>query len=291
MKTASDFYLAFLPLLNAGRVELLDSPRLVNQLAALERRRGRGGRDTIDHAPGGHDDAACAAAGALTLAAIDGAPSLIRREHLDAGDEDLTPRWIAAVTAVMVVDPSGRVGLAYFASPQPGLHDAAPAWLLDFEMVHFGPGLFGTIAQRIDEFAEEIRARKPAPQPVHCFLFLPEHYQPIAIEPMERVFRPRILADPRKKVHCDALEDVLDRWALADGVKLHAMASAYTVDRVKVTARAKERMATLPLGIFAGLGDPHDPVTSAFLIGVILHFGGERSSADPGWPGAQLVHA
>jgi hypothetical protein len=40
-------------------------PRLVMQLCGLERRTARGGRDSIDHGPGGHDDVANACAGAL----------------------------------------------------------------------------------------------------------------------------------------------------------------------------------------------------------------------------------
>ncbi len=67
-KVKSDIYLTFLPLLNSGRVDLLDNPRLVGQLCSLERRTARGGRDTVDHAPGAHDDVANAAAGALVLA-------------------------------------------------------------------------------------------------------------------------------------------------------------------------------------------------------------------------------
>jgi hypothetical protein len=65
----SDIYRDVLPLLNAGRVELLDLPRLASQLCGLERRTARGGRDSIDHAPGGHDDLANAACGALRLCA------------------------------------------------------------------------------------------------------------------------------------------------------------------------------------------------------------------------------
>ncbi len=68
-RTKSQIYTEALPLLNASRVELLDHPRLVAQLCGLERRTARGGRDSIDHAPGGHDDVANAAAGALVLAA------------------------------------------------------------------------------------------------------------------------------------------------------------------------------------------------------------------------------
>jgi hypothetical protein len=54
-----------LPLLNSGKVELLDHPRLVSQLCGLERRTARGGRDSIDHPPGQHDDIANAVAGAV----------------------------------------------------------------------------------------------------------------------------------------------------------------------------------------------------------------------------------
>ena len=67
-RAKSDLYRELLPLLNSGRVELLDLPRLLAQLGSLERRTARGGRDTIDHGPGGRDDVANAAAGALVLA-------------------------------------------------------------------------------------------------------------------------------------------------------------------------------------------------------------------------------
>src|SRR5262245_19821130 len=49
----------------AVSVDLLEHDRLVTQLTSLERRTSRGGRDSIDHAPGGHDDIANAVAGAL----------------------------------------------------------------------------------------------------------------------------------------------------------------------------------------------------------------------------------
>jgi hypothetical protein len=65
----SSLYLALLPRVNAGRVVLLDVPDLLRELRGLERRRGLAGRDRIDHGPGGHDDLANAAAGALVLTA------------------------------------------------------------------------------------------------------------------------------------------------------------------------------------------------------------------------------
>jgi hypothetical protein len=64
-KPKSDLYRDCLALLNSRRVSLLDNPRLVNQLVGLERRTARGGRDSIDHAPGAHDDVANAVCGAL----------------------------------------------------------------------------------------------------------------------------------------------------------------------------------------------------------------------------------
>jgi hypothetical protein len=66
-KPKSALYGDFLPLINSGRVELLDHPKLVAQLCSLERKTARGGRDSIDHPPGGaHDDVANAVAGILT---------------------------------------------------------------------------------------------------------------------------------------------------------------------------------------------------------------------------------
>lgn len=81
----SDLYLALLPLINSKRVELLDlgTPqqgarhgKLVTQLSGLERRTGRGGRDSVDHAPNEHDDVANAVAGVLTAGAEKAGPSI-----------------------------------------------------------------------------------------------------------------------------------------------------------------------------------------------------------------------
>ena len=62
-KPKSDLYTDLLPHINSCRIQLLDHPRLIAQLTALERRSARGGRDIIDHPPNGHDDIANAVAG------------------------------------------------------------------------------------------------------------------------------------------------------------------------------------------------------------------------------------
>jgi hypothetical protein len=68
-KPKSDLYRDLLPLLNAGRIVLPKSDRLVNQICGLERRTARSGRDSIDHGPNGHDDLVNAVAGAADLVA------------------------------------------------------------------------------------------------------------------------------------------------------------------------------------------------------------------------------
>ena len=63
----SDLYQSLLPLINSLRIDLLDNPKLINQLIGLERRKARGGRDSIDHGPGGHDDVCNAVAGLASI--------------------------------------------------------------------------------------------------------------------------------------------------------------------------------------------------------------------------------
>jgi hypothetical protein len=62
-KPKSVLYNDLVPLINSRRIDLLDHAKLINQLCGLERRTARGGRDSIDHPPGAHDDVANAVAG------------------------------------------------------------------------------------------------------------------------------------------------------------------------------------------------------------------------------------
>ena len=69
-KPKSDLYKDTLPVLNSGRAEIPPDDKLITQLASLERRTARGGRESIDHPPGGHDDRANAVAGLIANTAI-----------------------------------------------------------------------------------------------------------------------------------------------------------------------------------------------------------------------------
>ena len=78
-KTKSEYYQAFLPIINSKNIELLDHPKLINQLVSLERRTGRSGKDSIDHSPGSHDDVINSVAGvAVELTGSSGVPALVR---------------------------------------------------------------------------------------------------------------------------------------------------------------------------------------------------------------------
>ncbi|HEY1375538.1 MAG TPA: hypothetical protein VGF55_02030 [Gemmataceae bacterium] len=68
-KPKSDLYRELLPRLSSAEVQLLDDKSLIDQIAGLERRTRSGGRDVIDHPPGGHDDLANAVAGVADAAA------------------------------------------------------------------------------------------------------------------------------------------------------------------------------------------------------------------------------
>jgi hypothetical protein len=80
----SQIYLETVGLFSAGRVRLLDNPRLVHQLISLERRAARSsGHDTIDHPPSGHDDLANATCGCLVALAGRPASMILPRDVLD----------------------------------------------------------------------------------------------------------------------------------------------------------------------------------------------------------------
>lgn len=70
---------------------MLDHPKLINQLCGLERRTARGGKDSIDHAPGAHDDVANSVAG---LAAI----------NTKFGAHDSSFSWVSGDSTDDVVD-------------------------------------------------------------------------------------------------------------------------------------------------------------------------------------------
>lgn len=66
-KVRSELYIDSLPAITSERVELPPDDRMAHQWTMLERRTSRAGRDSVDHAPGAHDDRANAVAGLIAL--------------------------------------------------------------------------------------------------------------------------------------------------------------------------------------------------------------------------------
>jgi hypothetical protein len=155
----SDLYRDLLPLLNARRVELLDSTRLMRELTSLERKTARSGRDSIDHIPGGHDDVANAVAGCLVQLDLDRRPALTSSAVVNPARLVPVPlptvaQWVASVTSV---DKAGVAASVYLGQPFVA-NGEPPLLLLDFSRAPMGGTLFGDVATRLSQLADLTRA-------------------------------------------------------------------------------------------------------------------------------------
>ena len=155
-RNKSQIYGEFLPALNGQRVRLLDLPRLTGQLVSLERRTARGGRDSIDHAPGAHDDVANAVCGVLVNIIADRRPALVKQSDMMKGGAALPlPIKSSPVAAMVAVDKNGTAAVAYglfgFPGQGPGL------FVADFDVGPAGAGLFASIATRLGELRVQCR--------------------------------------------------------------------------------------------------------------------------------------
>jgi len=117
-RVKSDLYRDMLPLLNSQRVQLLDNKRLITQLAGLERRTARGGKDSIDHGPGRHDDVANAAAGALVLASHYVRPMSFHEPFVASQPRNLNGPFVSV--ADLAGGSSAKPGGASFGSVEAG---------------------------------------------------------------------------------------------------------------------------------------------------------------------------
>lgn len=158
-KPKSDLYHDLLPLVNARRVELLDYQRLSSQLCALERRVSRAGRDSIDHAPGGHDDLANCVAGVLVGLDLDRRPALIKREDLMVSDQPSPlPASVNAIYAVLAASKDGQAAVVYTALPVP-LQERAELLMIGCDVGPIRNDLFMTISDRLAGFANQTCVR------------------------------------------------------------------------------------------------------------------------------------
>jgi hypothetical protein len=71
-------------------------PKIISQLCMLERRTSRGGRDSIDHPPGGHDDVANVIAGVAAALTADPGAAYLEFCRRFNGSTDADPDGVEA---------------------------------------------------------------------------------------------------------------------------------------------------------------------------------------------------
>ena len=245
-KNKSAIYLEFLPALNGQRVRLLDIPRLISQLVTLERRTARGGKDSIDHEQGSHDDVANAACGCLVQVIEDRRPALIKRDDLLAEQQPAEHLMPSQIYATLWVGIDGMCGYGIFSHSSV---DPVPLILLDFDCLPWSGGVLPRIVARIDELSESIAAAALA-RGKRCnrsiFVEVPAQLVDAAVIAVQAVFGARLDAMFRSGSIIDVL--TIDPVLFEDPVRLMLSAGAHVSGgRVKLSSSALARSAELPL--------------------------------------------
>lgn len=284
----SAIYLDALPLFTSGRARLLDSPRLAHQFASLERRTSRAGRDRVDHPPGGADDLANAAAGALVLAGSDARPSLIPVAALREHTPDADLGWVRGVYGTVWIDLHGTAASALFAYAEP-----RTVYLVDFSVEPWTGGMIEPLAEKLDALAEEARERNfhSRERGVGAWMFVPEQLAEMADAAMLRVFAPRLARIDAR--HRRIGSEAIDLKYMQDPVRLAFNGSAHwSAGRVKLGAAAALRSLEAPLmaALMLRPGDrvDDDPLRVAVLLGVALGFDAMPSHVAPAIPTARI---
>jgi hypothetical protein len=240
----TDLYLGFLPLLNSGRVDLLDSPRMVSQFCALERRTGRSGKDSVDHPRDAHDDIANAVAGVLVALDSDRRPPLARQSDLlvNGAPVPVPTARVIGIAAVFCTDKLGRGAVIYGAVHRPNM--TPPLFVLDYDDDPPRSGVFARIGDRIRALAQDCNAATG-------FVWLPERLRMQAEEQ----------GLPSEKIPPDfrAEDEVF-------GVGQHLSSGS-----VKICGPAHERSKSSPLGGALELrsGDPVDDALRLALVTLV----------------------
>jgi hypothetical protein len=290
----SAVYRDTLPLFTSGRARLLDDTRLKHQFVALERRTGRGGKDSVSRPPGGKDDLCNAAAGALVIASAEIRSSLIPAAALRPAakaDDDLG--FVYSVRAVLWVDITGMAAWAIFVlSP----HQPQPLTIADLDLVPWNAALPDLIAAKLDALAELARSRNVRSENagIDVVFYVQQQLIDAADSAMQRAFAER-----------GSRIDVGRRWVgvqeidaayLADPVKLALGASVHwNAGRVRIASDAGERSRSVPLmgtlAIRPGSRVDDDPLRVCLFLGVALALDQQPSHTPPMIPSARISAA
>jgi len=294
-RSKSEIYREALPLLNSGKVELLDHPRLGAQLLGLERRIARGGKDSIDHRPGGHDDLANVAAGALVLAATDARPSLIPAAAIRIDKPDAPLGFVSAVYGALWIAPDGEAAYAVLVKVEDGGPRGSIA-IADFDQRPWTSAVPEALAAALDRIAEEARDnnQRSKNHGVSALMFVPAQFRAICHGAMLRTFEPRLarIDAGQRLISCEPIEAEY----LRNATDLVLQAGAAVAEGcVRLTAAAEAMTGRLPMfaALSARAGEDlfGDPLRAALLLGIVLGVGERPSNAAPAIPAARFAVA
>jgi hypothetical protein len=239
----SSFYQDFLPLVNSGKVELLDHARMISQLCNLERRVSRAGKDSIDHPPGAHDDLINSASAALVLAHASGS-SLWSRGTLPVVAS--APSCVGLLMAVVINNQHGIAGITFFsASRIPG----SGLCLLDVQLSPLAPDLFHSVVGRLAELGSECGC--------------PQSRQMLFVGSVElsAVFE-----------RLGYRSEIVDGLLVKDTMLMLSVSAAAHVVGGRVHVHERVLSQSIPLGFLHGGAavDPDDALSLSFLCGVAM---------------------
>jgi hypothetical protein len=241
-RSKNDIYREFLPLVNSRRVELLDNQRLVAQLCSLERRTARGGKDSIDHPPGGQDDIANAIAGSILLAVQTGTNAW-QRAAMTPPTPAPSNRRADLVYAVLIHGRHG-IGICIFAYGRNWRAFNEPLALLEADELQLSPTMFDEIGRRVADHRRFMRAD-------HAIIFASS-----------------ALAAEARRCGCGIAN--IDPLLAENAELLELSAAVYlTAGRIKATTpQLAAKLAAAPTD---------DPIKRAMVLGVVLTFDQSRS--------------
>src|SRR5215472_5970400 len=165
-KVKSDLYLALIPTVNSTAIELLDNRQLLGELRRLERKRGRAGKDSVDHPPRLHDDMANAVAGLSSLLSAEaGQPSNGFNPTKHISEKELHPANAPVYIGITLSDPIASViaqaldsGIQVFAAfaSHGGLRAHIESYLRPWLMRYGrGSGIMGCYGDDVDTIAQQ----------------------------------------------------------------------------------------------------------------------------------------
>jgi hypothetical protein len=270
-KVKSDLYRDLTPMLNSKMLELLDHPRLLNQLCSLERRVARGGKDSIDHPPNSHDDLINSATGALVYASLHEAPALWAPNAL-LNEGGMPAPWPTLADMIFASAAADESGFAWCLWARDRVHGGPPLVLIDYNREPFSRELIAELAKRITTEANVARAPERV---LYCDTVLAreafEILEAMMLAAMGGTFNSLL----GREYNIDVRPNDVDEFLKGDGREklLLAGATAIGANKVRLTTCAVDRALQLPSPL-ANLKPGADPsaMLDAALIGLGVCF-------------------